>query len=176
MLTEDDRRLWRHVIRDVVPLAPFVEAEQEAGPPLIEPDPPPPPPAPPRFFAMQTQPPALAAGAMIGVDRATSERLRRGRLSVDARLDLHGMTQDQAHLTISRFIADKRDEGARCVIVITGKGARDPEGRHRGILKDAVPRWLNEPRNRQHIVAFTEAQPKDGGSGALYVLLKRKRD
>ncbi len=117
--------------------------------------------------------PALAPGTIAGVDRATAERLRRGGLVIDGRLDLHGLTQDEAHAALERFLGGSAARGRRCVLVITGKGLGDGFGR--GVLRQAVPRWLNEPPNRARILAVMPAQPKHGGAGALYVLLKRKR-
>ena len=88
------------------------------------------------------------------------------------------MTQDDAHAALARFVAASRAMGRRCVLVITGKG-RPPKNtigaEGGGVLKQAVPRWLNEPSLRAQILAFATAQPKDGGGGALYVLLKRIR-
>jgi len=121
----------------------------------------PPPPSPHRA------PPALAPGRAPGVDRRTAERLRRGQLAIEARLDLHGMTRAEAHRALTGFLATAQESGRRVVLVITGKG--------QGVLKDAVPRWLNEGATRARILLFAHAQPKHGGNGALYVLLKRLR-
>jgi DNA-nicking Smr family endonuclease len=131
-------------------------------------------PAPPRPL------PDLALGSPAGLDRSTAERLKRGRYPIEARLDLHGMTQEQAHDSVTSFLNRAEFNGYRCVLVITGKGFRrvgEAEGgtREIGILKSAVPRWLNEAPNRARILAITEAQPKDGGGGAFYILLRRKR-
>jgi DNA-nicking Smr family endonuclease len=104
-----------------------------------------------------------------GVDRATAERLKRGRYPVAARLDLHGMTQEEAHRALARFVAAARNAGHRCVLVITGHGRMTG-----GILKAAVPRWLDEPALRPHVLAIAPARPPDGGSGALYVLLRKQ--
>jgi len=103
-----------------------------------------------------------------GVDRATAERLRRGRYPVSGRLDLHGLTQAEAHRALSHFVAASRAAGRRCLLVITGHGRTTG-----GILKAAAPRWLAEPELRPHVLAIAPAQPQDGGAGALYVLLRR---
>ncbi|HEX7970035.1 MAG TPA: Smr/MutS family protein, partial [Stellaceae bacterium] len=100
-----------------------------------------------------------------------AERLRRGELGIEARLDLHGMTQEEAHRALDDFLACAQHAGRRCVLVITGKGGA---GRG-GILRSAVPRWLNEAPNRARLLAFAAAQPKHGGAGALYLLLRRRR-
>jgi DNA-nicking Smr family endonuclease len=118
-----------------------------------------------------------------GLDRSSAERLKRGRYQIEARIDLHGLTQDKAHRALADFIARAAHDGLRCVLVITGKGLRkldvDEGERIRsddlGILRNAVPRWLNEAPTRGRILAFGAAQPKDGGGGALYVLLRRWR-
>jgi len=110
--------------------------------------------------------PALDHSA--GVDRATTERLKRGRYPVEAHLDLHGLTQAEAHRALSGFVGGSRRSGRRCVLVITGHGRMSG-----GVLKQAVPRWLGEPELRPHILAIAPAQPRAGGSGALYVLLRR---
>ena len=87
------------------------------------------------------------------------------------------MTQEVAHRALDSFIGGAAKQGLRCVIVITGKGLRglaESVG-DAGILRNAVPRWLNESNLRPKILAFTAAQPRDGGGGALYVLLRRAR-
>jgi len=116
--------------------------------------------------------PTLAAGTSADVDSRTLDRLRRGRLRPEARLDLHGMTQDKAHRALNRFIAEAQSSGVRSTIIITGKGRISEGG---GVLRNQVPQWLNAPGIRPSILAFAPAQPKDGGAGALYVLLRRRR-
>ncbi|MCR9219480.1 MAG: Smr/MutS family protein [Alphaproteobacteria bacterium] len=121
------------------------------------------PPPPPR-----EPPPALAPGSAPGLDRRTAERLRRGKLAIDGRVDLHGMSRDAAHRTVIDHLSSAHLLGKRCVLVVTGKG--------RGILKESVPHWLNLPPLREKILAIETARPEHGGEGALYVLLKRRRD
>jgi DNA-nicking Smr family endonuclease len=101
-----------------------------------------------------------------GLDRRTAERLRRGELPIEARLDLHGMTQEEAHTALARFLGRAHAAGQRCLLVITGKGA---------VLREAVPRWLGEGETRDRILASSAAQPRHGGGGALYILLRRLR-
>ena len=103
-----------------------------------------------------------------GLDRATAERLKRGRYPIEARLDLHGMTQAEAHRALNGFVAGSRALGTPLVLVITGHGRISG-----GVLKAAVPRWLNEPELRRHVLAIAPAQPRDGGAGALYLLLRK---
>ena len=117
--------------------------------------------------------PELRHGAQPGLDKRTAARLRRGQLPVEGRIDLHGLTRDEAGRALADFLADSRDAERRCVLVITGKGL-GPNGSV-GVLRAAVPGWLNEAGNRHHVLAFHHAQPRDGGEGALYILLKRDR-
>jgi DNA-nicking Smr family endonuclease len=107
-----------------------------------------------------------------GIDRANAERLKRGLHKIEARLDLHGMTQAEAHRAFAAFIGRSRDAGRRCVLVITGRGF-GPNGS--GVLKSSVPRWLEEPTLRRQVLAIAAAQPRDGGAGAIYLLLRRHR-
>ncbi len=147
-----------------------------------------PPPLPPRRAAAPPGPPPLVPGQLTGLDRRSGEKLRKGQMAVEAKLDLHGMTQEGAHASVVRFVESQHAAGARCVLIVTGKGGRgsDPFQRRaapgrftfsggRGILKEALPLWLNEPRLRPHIVAVQPASRAHGGEGAVYVLLKRKR-
>jgi DNA-nicking Smr family endonuclease len=113
-------------------------------------------------------PSAPSLDTFAGLDRASAERLRRGRYPIEARLDLHGMTQEEAHRALAGFVAGSRALGRRVVLVITGHGRTSG-----GVLKAAVPRWLNEPDLRHHLLAIARAQPRDGGSGALYLLLRK---
>jgi DNA-nicking Smr family endonuclease len=151
--SETERALWRAALKDVRPLP-----ERGAAP-----EPPPPAPAAPEV-APAPPPPPRRSGS--GLDRRTAERLRRGELAIEARLDLHGMTQDEAHDALARFLARAHAAGQRCLLVITGKGA---------VLREAVPRWLDEGEARARVLATSRAQPRHGGGGALYVLLRRMR-
>ena len=117
--------------------------------------------------------PELKSGASPGLDKRTAVRLKRGQLAIDGRIDLHGMTQDKAHRALEKFLTASQGAGQRCVLVITGKGLR-PTG-ETGVLRNLVPRWMNAPAIRGRVLSFCTAQPRDGGTGALYVLLKRKR-
>jgi DNA-nicking Smr family endonuclease len=129
------------------------------------------PPAAGQHSASPSYPP-LAFDRFAGIDRANSERLKRGLHKIEARLDLHGMTQAQAHQALTAFIRVSRDAGHRCVLVVTGRGL-GPNGP--GVLKSAVPRWLAEPELQRQVLATAAAQPRHGGAGAAYVLLRRRR-
>jgi DNA-nicking Smr family endonuclease len=152
-----DIGLWREAMRDVAPL-PGRTRPEPIAPPAVNHEP-----------AVLPPPPADGAS---GIDRANAERLKRGRHPIAARLDLHGLTQSEAYRSLAHFVAQSRETGRRCVLVITGRGLT-PAGP--GILKSAVPRWLAEPEFRRHVLMTAPAQPKDGGAGALYVLLRRHR-
>ncbi|MCG5241901.1 Smr/MutS family protein, partial [Azospirillum doebereinerae] len=86
---------------------------------------------------------------------------------------LHGMTQAQAHSAPAGFVHHAWNQGRRCVLVITGKGSFTGGA---GVLRQAAPRWLGDPALRPMVLAIQPARPKDGGDGALYVLIKRRRD
>ena len=175
-LTPEDAELWRRVARDIAPLP---------GRGLKDP----PPPAAEggslrsgdrvgantrKTSAVAAKPPPAPAPPPLdqfaGVDRATAERLRRGRRAIEARLDLHGMTQPEAHRALQGFVSGSRAAGRRCVLVITGHGRSSG-----GILKSAVPRWLHEPDLRRDVLAIAPARPQHGGAGALYLLLRKER-
>jgi DNA-nicking Smr family endonuclease len=182
-----ERALWRAAMRDVEPL-PGHALPPEPKPVALEPvaEKPAPTRAAPlprgKPLPSPTELPTLTYARTPGLDRRTSERLKRGQLPIEARLDLHGLTQDQARRSLDAFITQAHDRGLRAVLIITGKGlkprARDAEpwDPEPGVLKTQTPRWLNEAPNRARVLAFTAAQPRDGGSGALYVLIRRHRE
>jgi DNA-nicking Smr family endonuclease len=187
LASRGDLDLWRTAMRDVTPLREHQGSPLVIEAPLPEVSEPVPSPKQRRTPAKGAKPgpelPVIGGHHPPGLDRSSAERLKRGKYDIEARIDLHGMTQDKAHRALTDFIARSAHDGLRCVLVITGKGLRklsgDGVGRVRpddlGILRNAVPRWLNEPPTRARILAFGAAQPKDGGSGALYVLLRRGR-
>ncbi len=176
----DDAGLWDHVTRDVAPLqgrrqppakppppAPKKAAKPAEKKPIAKPQPAAPPPP-----AKRAELPPLAPGAPAGLDKRTAQRLKRGQLTIDGRLDLHGMTQAEAHGALTAYLERAQGVTRRCILVITGKGRVSENG---GVLRVMAPRWLNAPANRARVLAIAPAQPKDGGAGALYVLLRRKR-
>jgi DNA-nicking Smr family endonuclease len=171
--SREDRALWRRAMEDVARIKPSRPAPE---PKDAQPTPEPLRSRKPRPAAPQPKPAPvllpLKPGASPGVDRRTAEKLRKGKLGVEARLDLHGLMQDEAHRALERFIVRTHEQGLRSVLVITGKGGI---GGARGVLKEAVPRWLNEAPMRPRVLSCSWAQPKDGGAGALYVLLRRQR-
>ncbi|WP_420430225.1 Smr/MutS family protein [Hyphobacterium sp.] len=173
VLRPEERQIWRQVTRSVMPLDP-------ERPP--EPDP-----------AVQKTPPAVTGlGRARPVskpkpekpratpppqDRSAERRLRRGRIEVDARIDLHGMTQAAARTALGHFLHGARSRGFRCVLVITGKGkspsrARQDHESAPGILKRRFPGWLAEPELRHLITGYAGAHRRHGGDGAFYVLIR----
>ena len=118
-------------------------------------------------------------GQPVRMDSKAFTRLKRGKLSPEARIDLHGMTLDRAHGALNRFILQSQGRGLRLVLVITGKGARedpyDPLPRPRGVLKRQVPMWLQQPPLAQAVLQTAPAHIRHGGDGALYVYLRRAR-
>ena len=180
-MSKDGRDLWQRVVKDVKPLRKHAKrpAVPKAAPPAkpvkakttaaktVKPKPPPrPAPLPP-----------LAHGQAPGFDKRSHEKFREGKMPMEARIDLHGHTLEAAHRALSDFVHRMWERDKRMLLVITGKGgrARDEMGSPRATLRQSVPRWLNEPGMRRRILAIAEAKPQHGGSGALYVLLKRKR-
>lgn len=112
-----------------------------------------------------------------------ARKLAAGHLEIEARLDLHGRTQAEAHAELRAFIASAHRRGLRFVKVITGKGSKDgdaggagflSEGRGRGVLRRMVPQWLAAPEMRAMVVSFATAGRGHGGDGALYVHIRRK--
>jgi DNA-nicking Smr family endonuclease len=129
--------------------------------------------APPAAAPSQKGTPNLSA-----FDRKAARRLRQGQIEIEARIDLHGMRQHEAHVALRRFLLSCFGRGLRWVLVITGKGGPRPReeddfGRsERGILRKNVPMWLAEPELRAVVVSFTTAAIPHGGEGALYVQLR----
>jgi DNA-nicking Smr family endonuclease len=117
-----------------------------------------------------------------GLDGRTAERLSRGQLAPEAKLDLHGMTEDVAHRALLTFLRSAHARGVRLALVVTGKGAaqRDDEpfdlgldSRKRGVLKRMTPRWLQEPELARFVADTRSAHVRHGGAGALYVYLRK---
>ncbi|HXR86560.1 MAG TPA: Smr/MutS family protein [Stellaceae bacterium] len=156
----EERALWRETMRGVKPLRPEPSDDIVALPPARESKS-------RRVRAPKTPtPPARAAKSIDALDRRTAARLKRGTLPIEAKLDLHGMTQTEAHDALKRFIARAQKHGSRAVLVVTGKS---------GVLHGAVPRWLDEGENRARILAIRRAHAQHGGEGALYLMLRRAR-
>ena len=114
-----------------------------------------------------------------GINGATQDRLKRGTLEPDAKIDLHGMTEVVAHRALASFLKGARQRGNRLILVVTGKGnPRKEESASwmmspHGVLKQMVPRWLNEPELAALIASVRSAHVRHGGDGALYVYLRK---
>lgn len=123
--------------------------------------------------------PSLAKDAAVRMDRKRFGSMQKGKLAPEARIDLHGMTLDQAHRALAQFINDTYQRKLRLVLVITGKGRDlndvDSFPDRRGVLKRQVPHWLQAPPLKSLILQVSEAHLKHGGSGAYYIYLRRNR-
>jgi DNA-nicking Smr family endonuclease len=119
------------------------------------------------------QKPTLKDPGLAPIDRRSRQKLARGTQAIDARLDLHGRTQEEAHVVLLRFLQRAQGNGAKTVLVITGKGGRSDTGR--GELNRQVPMWLALPEFRTLVVGFGDAAIGHGGEGALYVRVRRIR-
>jgi DNA-nicking Smr family endonuclease len=174
-LSADELALWRKVAvtvkalpnkalaLDSPPLLPPAPAKEKTPAPL------------PKTSPDAGVAPVRAPTPSVELNQDVSRRIKRGRLGVDGRLDLHGHTQDHALAALHRFIDHHRARGSRLVLVITGKG-RPEDGAHNGILRRLVPLWLRSPGFGDSVIAVGEALPKHGGAGALYVHLRRVRE
>lgn len=175
-LSEADLALWRQVARSVKPLpgrAPIEPEPIAATPaPAVEPKAAGPSGLAPSKPAVVTPPP------LAPLENRLRTQLRRGQQGVDAVIDLHGMRQDEAHLALRAFLHREQGRGTRLALVVTGKGAAGTSlfGDERGVLRRVVPHWLRLPDLRPLVVGFEEAQARHGGSGALYVRLRRARE
>ncbi len=169
-LTEEEKLLWKYVTRNDTPLI-IGAAEEEIIEPkktkavktnaIVAK-------SPPIKTPVKTQPPKTKAkGDYSDIDKNTAGRFKRGEAPIDATLDLHGMTQTKAHNAFISFVHKHIKLDSRRLLVITGKGS--------GILQQALPKWLDSPDISGQILAYDEAKAKHGGSGAYYILLKRKR-
>ncbi len=110
-------------------------------------------------------------GIAPGLDRRLLQRLRKGEYSVQAHVDLHGMTQEQAHQRVDRFILESRTAGQRCVLIVHGRGLNSKD--QIPVLKERVRVWLTRGRIARSVLCFATARPSDGGAGAVYVLLRK---
>ena len=112
-----------------------------------------------------------AQGCVLGLDQKIFNRLKQGRLSIEAHRDLHGLNADQAYQEVLDFIREQYQKGGRCVLLVTGRGRNSPEGF--GVLREKIQEWLTKEPLRRVVLAFVTARSKHGGAGALYVLLRK---
>lgn len=173
----DDAQVWQKIASSITPLKrrrPRAPAAEKASPPAPNNSPPT---VLARAAARPLAPPTTPRGdppkdGIPGLDKRAVRSLRRGTVAIDGRLDLHGLTQPVAHRRLADFLARAQDNGFKMVLVITGKGLK-LDGSV-GVLRAAVPRWLNETPNRARVLGFTHAAQNDGGTGALYVRVRKK--
>lgn len=176
-LSEEERTLWETVAKQIKPLrkkprlakAAAAEPPKPSPQPSIKPSPRPIPQAPAPKPSKPAVPPLAALG------RRERSKLSRGKSEIDARLDLHGMTQVRAHHALLGFLQRAHYDGLTFVLVITGKGAAGGFDAERGVLRRQVPQWLSLPEFRSLVVGFEEAHIGHGGEGALYVRIRRAR-
>ena len=195
-LSDEERSLWEHAARTLRPLKQKksrvrVGHEDTTEEPVRRPEASQKPGAKrpsesllPKPSTSQT--PAKSAPSLSQIDRRKTRKISSGQIEIDARIDLHGMRQSEAHAALRRFLRSAHAEGRRWVLVITGKGiaTRYPlelrgytgvRNDERGVLKRNVPRWLAEPELRAIVISFAQATARHGGEGALYVQLRRRR-
>ena len=176
-LSSEDIELWVGVTRSIKPL--------RKRPPRVTQPPPDEKSAPPAKRSVAAKPVAApvpppmklkikvaAPPSITTLDRRTKQKIARGNQAIDARLDLHGYTQAQAHDVLLRFLRATQSRGGRVALVITGKGGR---GEGSGALRRAVPLWLALPEFRDMVIGFDTAALGHGGEGALYVRLRKIR-
>lgn len=183
VLSEEERALWESVAKQAKPLRKktrIIKAEvvlaAESAPPMargpakrLQGEPP----IPPSQLVKVNRPPASPPLAPLG--RRERTHLSRGRIEIDARLDLHGMTQARAHRALLHFLQRASGDGLRFVLVVTGKGSTTGPESERGVLRRQVPEWLSLPEFRTLVVGFEQAHIGHGGAGALYVRVRRGR-
>jgi DNA-nicking Smr family endonuclease len=168
-LSEEDRILWDLVARTAKPLTGKKPPEpKDAAAPTTAAGPQAPA-APPAAAARPTPPRQRPVSPSL--DTPTLDKLAKGRLQIEARVDLHGMTQDEAYSLLYSFLSRAHARGARYVLVITGKGSSSGGD---GVLKRSVPGWLATPTFRPFVSSHDHAARGHGGGGALYVRLRRK--
>lgn len=190
-LSHEDEALWEHTASSLEPLK-TKKPRHVAGAAELDPDTPP---FTPKTHAKKSDAahsarktaepekprpsPSKAPPELSAFDRKAARRLRQGQVEIEARIDLHGLRQHEAHLALRRFLHASFGKGLRWVLVITGKGAprapRDDDGYgtpERGVLRRNVPMWLAEPELRAIVVSYTTAAISHGGEGALYIQLR----
>ena len=171
-LSEEERALWDSVAKQVKPLRKHRAAKAQA--PQVETQAVAKPAVPPKSVPARVVPAPKSAPPLAPLGRRERSKLSRGKQEIDARLDLHGMTQTRAHRVLFSFLQRAHSDGCTFVLVITGKGKAGSDG-ERGVLRRQVPHWLSLPEFRALVVGFEEAHIGHGGEGALYVRVRRSR-
>jgi DNA-nicking Smr family endonuclease len=178
ILSEEERALWESVTKQTKPLRKKHRAAkpdagssdtkaQLAAKPAVTPP-----------LTLRASPPKIAKPAMpplASLGRRERSQLSRGRKEIEARLDLHGMTQARAHRALLSFLQRAHLDGLTFVLIVTGKGKVNGAEAERGVLRRQVPQWLSQPEFRNLVVGFEAAHIGHGGEGALYVRVRRSK-
>jgi DNA-nicking Smr family endonuclease len=178
-LSRDDHMLWTAVTHSIVPLR-KPQKSQNQKKPLIEKS---------QTTVSETKikRPSHVTGAMRAdkltavmpptpLARRIKRRIARGKQKIDGRIDLHGLTQAEAHAALLSFLRNAGADGARLVLVITGKGSQSISRfgeNERGVLRRQVPKWLSLPEFHKLVIGFEDAHVAHGGEGALYIRVRR---
>jgi DNA-nicking Smr family endonuclease len=175
ILSEEEHALWESVAREIKPLrkkrrmaalqAVHSETETPPSAKVVRPQ---------SVIPVIPLPKKPMTPPLVPLGRRERAQLSKGKKEIDARLDLHGMTQARAHRALSGFLHRSHGDGFTFVLVITGKGKIGAEA-ERGVLRRQVPEWLSQPELRSIVVGFEEAHIAHGGAGALYVRIRRSR-
>jgi DNA-nicking Smr family endonuclease len=173
-LSEEERALWESVAKQIKPLRKKPRGAKPQAVALSVETPAPAAPKLPVSARIARTPKPDSPPPLAPLGRRERSHLSRGRKEIEARLDLHGMTQTRAHRALSGFLQRAHHDGLTFVLVITGKGKPGAES-ERGVLRRQVPQWLNLPEFRMLVVGFEEAHIGHGGEGALYVRIRRSR-
>jgi DNA-nicking Smr family endonuclease len=176
VLSYEERVLWTTVTKAIAPLRASARLAPDAhDEPVTEITKPARPAARPKRssppLAPQRPAPPPLAPPLAPLGRRMKRDVARGKQAIDARLDLHGLTQSEAHAALLHFLRNAHARDARLLLVITGKG----RGGEPGVLRRQVPQWLSLPEFRTFVVGFEDAHIAHGGEGALYVRLRRSR-
>lgn len=165
-LSAEDEALWNGFVRSLKPLRRPQKLVGDAGE---------------ATRPAATSPTRPASPPLAPLERRLKQRVARGRAPIEARIDLHGKTQNEAYAALFRFLQTAQADGCRMALVVTGKGGRGDTGAisdragSRGVLRQKVPLWLELPEFRALVVGFDIAHAGHGGDGALYVRLRRRR-
>ena len=183
LLTREELSLWRHVTADVTPRVKKIVWEEAEPSEVAQPNPLQPKPS--NFGQIGAQSPQTQVkmqepplNPIVPLDRRLKRKLFSGKAHVDDKIDLHGMTQARAHQALNDFLWRAANSGAKLVLVVTGKGSASNFGEHhaedRGVLRRQAPHWLRSSALRAIVLSVEEAGRPHGGSGALYVRLRRR--
>lgn len=178
-ITAEDHALWVHVTKSAKPMPGRKPLEMPET--IGVPDEKPPSSAKPLPYFVPAEPKPRVLPPLSGIEKRMVRDVSRGSRVIDARIDLHGMRQTEAHSALILFIHRAHGNGAKLVLVITGKGAEKGGGpgafgEERGVLKRLVPHWLADPVLRRQVIGFESATRGHGGEGALYVRIRRRRE